>query len=86
MCFELKNMGYCDNAIYKAMMQKHCLSECGANACFDKRADLCPYWKQDPNNFCTNSFYSPQTVEEWCNATCNCGTQPAPPAGNAKKK
>ncbi|CAK5084630.1 unnamed protein product [Meloidogyne enterolobii] len=40
MCFELKSMGYCDNAVYKAMMQKHCLSECGANACFDKRADL----------------------------------------------
>ncbi|KAL7076545.1 hypothetical protein ACQ4LE_004805 [Meloidogyne hapla] len=89
MCYEMQRLGYCDNDIYRDMMQKHCLAECGVNVCFDRRADLCPIWKNQPENFCNNPIYNLQTVELWCKATCtDCRTPPPPPQnpGDAKKK
>ncbi|KAF7633504.1 hypothetical protein Mgra_00007086 [Meloidogyne graminicola] len=104
-CLDMMRMGFCDNVIYKDIMQKKCMAECGQNYCFDVRADLwkfdkmtillkflktgnfgrCPYWKSQPENFCNNGFYSPQTVELWCKQSCNFCT-PATTPENARKK
>ena len=49
--------------------------------------DRCPLWKAQPENFCTNPFYSQQIVELWCKKTCGkCSNVPTTAPVTSEKK